>query len=270
MYRLIACDLDETLLTTEKKISSKNIAAVKKARQKGVHFVPATGRGFVSIQNTLEKLELLDKKNEYVISFNGGAITENKENLLIDSNLMSFQLIKKLFQVGTKYSVCIHIYTLNKLYVYLLNDPEEEYLNRTMRYKQLNTPSIDFLQQAPLTKILFMNLEKSYLEQIERSLAPDLKSKVDISYSSNRYIEFNPKGVNKGAALLKLASFLKIAPEETIAIGDNSNDATMLLAAGLGVSVQNGIREIKASADYICENNHDQDAVAEVIEKFVL
>ena len=80
MYKLITCDLDETLLNDEHNISKENLQAIKAASKLGVKFVPTTGRGYNSVRNTLEKLGLADQEQEYVISYNGGAITENKEN----------------------------------------------------------------------------------------------------------------------------------------------------------------------------------------------
>ena len=91
-----------------------------------------------------------------------------------------------------------------------------------------------------------------------------------MSFSSNRYIEFNHKGVNKGAGLRFIAHMLGVKPEETIAIGDNFNDLSMIQAAGLGVGVQNTIKDMKPLCGYITEATIDEGAVAEVIEKFIL
>ena len=82
MYKIIACDLDETLLSDDRTISKENIEAIQKAKELGVKFVPATGRGFNTVGGTLKDLGLYDLENEYVISYNGGAITENKYFLL--------------------------------------------------------------------------------------------------------------------------------------------------------------------------------------------
>ena len=83
MYKLIASDMDETLLNDHHEICQRNIDLILKAKEKGVKFVPATGRGFMSIQNDLKTLGLYDEADEYVISFNGGALTENKNNRLM-------------------------------------------------------------------------------------------------------------------------------------------------------------------------------------------
>ena len=90
MYKIIACDLDETLLGSDRTIPERNIRAIRKARDMGLRFVPATGRGYHSVAPTLKDLDLFQKEKEYVISYNGGAITENK-----DWRLLHFQIIFK-------------------------------------------------------------------------------------------------------------------------------------------------------------------------------
>ena len=93
---------------------------------------------------------------------------------------------------------------------------------------------------------------------------------MDVSYSSNRYLEFNKKGVNKGTGLQHLASILDIDIKDTIAIGDNYNDLSMIQAAGLGVGVANTVEEMKPLCDVITEHTCEEDGVAEVIYKYAL
>src|SRR5699024_12049066 len=83
IYKIIACDLDETLLSADTHVSVENREAIQKAVAHGVKFVPATGRGYVSVQNTLKEIGLEQAANEYVISFNGASITENKNNRVL-------------------------------------------------------------------------------------------------------------------------------------------------------------------------------------------
>ena len=98
----------------------------------------------------------------------------------------------------------------------------------------------------------------------------ELHDVLEISYSSNRYIEFNPKGVNKGAALRTLADHLSIPMNETIAIGDNINDLAMIREAELGIAVANAVPTRKEAAQHTTIEDHEQSAVAEVIETFIL
>ena len=73
VIRLVACDLDETLLCMDRTITERNKAAIRELRKRGIHFVPCSGRGYASIDVTLKELGLYDEQDEYVISFNGGA-----------------------------------------------------------------------------------------------------------------------------------------------------------------------------------------------------
>jgi hypothetical protein len=269
MYKIIACDLDETLLNDDRQISKENKEAILKAKDLGVKFVVATGRGFHTVGETLKELELFDLENEYVISFNGGAITENKNNKLLHFEGISFELANNLFNRGLNYNVCIHIYTKDNVYIYNYSQEEKDYIAKRMNVTELLDTHIDFLRNEEIVKVLYMNTDYSYLNKIEKELS-DITQDVDVSYSSNRYIEFNHKGVNKGAGLISLANLLNVDMKDTIAIGDNFNDLSMIKVAGLGVGVLNSIEGIKKDCDYITNTTCNESAVAEVINKFIL
>jgi len=114
-----------------------------------------------------------------------------------------------------------------------------------------------------------MNMDRDYREQINEDLK-DITQDSEVTYSSNRYIEFNDKGVDKGAGLTFLTDHLDIDLSETIAIGDNFNDQPMLEAVGLSVGVANMVPDLKDDMDYITEATHEEDAIHEVIDKFIL
>jgi hydroxymethylpyrimidine pyrophosphatase-like HAD family hydrolase len=153
--------------------------------------------------------------------------------------------------------------------VYNFVQSEKDYLTGRMEVTEIFDDNIDFLKGQEIVKALYMNTDRAYLEQIAEDFK-DITQDVDVSYSSNRYIEFNHRGVNKGAGLISLAKLLGVKPEETIAIGDNYNDLSMIRAAGLGVGVQNTVEGMKKDCDYITDATCDESAVAEVIQKFVL
>jgi hypothetical protein len=269
MYKIIACDLDETLIRTDRKISDEDKEAIKKANKQGVKFVLATGRGFNSVQGTLKELGLYDLEDEYVISYNGGAITENKGNRLLHFEGIPFELAEQFYKRGLDYDVCIHIYTKDMVYAYNYVQEEIEYLAGRQEVTEIFDRNIDFLKGQDIVKALYMNTDFAYLKKIENDLK-DITRNIDVSFSSNRYIEFNHQGVNKGQGLLSLAELLGVKREETIAIGDNYNDLSMIKAAGLGVGVQNAVEGMKKDCDYITKATCNENAVAEVINKFVL
>lgn len=269
MYRLIACDLDETLLDKGRHVSEKTRETIKKAETNGLVFAPATGRGFYSIKQTLEELDAANKAAHYMIGFNGGVVVENQGPTIIKDFPMNFETLARLFEFGSNYEVAIHLYTFDQTYVYHSNPDEDAYLLTIPHEKRLDD-DFGFLKDQTCYKALFQNLDRSYLEKIEKEMPLDLRESLEISYSSNRYIEFNPKGVNKGIALQTLAEHLAIPMNETIAIGDNTNDLAMIHAAELGIAVANAVPAVKEAAQHTTNANHEQSAVAEVIESFIL
>lgn len=269
MYKIIACDLDETLIQKDRTISKENIEAIKKATELGVKFVPATGRGFNTVYGTLKELGLYDKENEYVISYNGGAVTENKGDRLLHFEGISFELASELYKRGLNYDVCIHVYTKDMVYAYNYLQEEIDYLAGRMEVTEIFDDNIDFLKGQDIVKCLYMNTDYAYLNRIEEELK-DITTDIDVSYSSNRYIEFNHQGVNKGAGLASLAKLLGVDIKDTIAIGDNFNDLSMIEVAGLGAGVANTIESMKPQCDVITKATCDESAVAEIINKYIL
>lgn len=269
MYKIIVSDLDETLLNDDKKVSIKNRELINKAREMGVKFVPASGRGYASIQGTLEELGLKDMEDEYTISFNSGVITENKDNKILSLDGLDYERVNELFKKGLEFEdLCIHIYTKDKVYVFNFLEEEKKYLDGRMEVIEFTEPNIEFLKNEDIIKILFMNTDHNYL----KSIAKEIKNPEDleISYSANRYLEFNKKGVNKGSGLKKLTQLLGVDIKDTIAIGDNFNDLSMLELAGLSIGVNNMVDSLKDKVNYITQATNNEDAVAEVIEKFIL
>ena len=269
MYKIIVSDLDETLLNSSKSVSEQDKAAIRAVREMGVRFVPASGRGYRSMDKTLKELGLYGRAGEYVVSFNGGAITENRGNRLLHFQGIPFSTAEELYRRGFGYDVCIHVYTIDTVYVYNFTQSEKAFLRGRMEVVEVQDRNLDFLRGQDIVKCLYMNTDHAYLEQIARDLS-GITGDMDVSYSSNRYLEFNQKGVNKGSGLRKLAELLGVDMKDTIAIGDNYNDLTMIQAAGLGVGVGNTVEELKPLCDYVTAADCDHSAVAEVLHKFVL
>lgn len=269
MYQLIACDMDETLLNDDAHVPAVNIQAIKEAEKLGVKFVPTTGRGFHDIEPTLRELDLLDKANQYVISYNGGCITENKNNRILKFKGLSFEKATQLYKLGLNYDVCIHVYTKDMLYMYNADEDEINYSKSRHEFKLIDNQDLDFLKGQDIAKVLYANTDMDYLHQVAEKIA-NYTDDLDVSYSSNRYLEFNAAGVNKGEGLKNLAQELNIDLENTIAIGDNFNDLPMIKVAGLGIGVANTNPDMKKFCDAIMTKNNNEGAVAEAIEKYIL
>lgn len=270
MYKLVTCDMDETLLNDNREITAKTVAAIKKASAQGVYFVPNTGRNFLTIQDNLETLGLKQQANQYVISFNGGAIVENAGLKVLATQALSYEVAEKLWQLGMEHNYCIHVYTVDKLYIWNPTQTDKDYLTGRVSGWELPEGDLSFLKTTPIVKVLFEVLDEQERLKLQTKIASEIDDQLNITFSSDRYIEFNDQAATKGKAVLKLAKMLGIKREEVIAIGDNGNDMSMIEDSGLGVSMANGREFLKEKAQYVTQNDNNHDGVAEVIEKFIL
>jgi Cof subfamily protein (haloacid dehalogenase superfamily) len=271
MIKLIVSDLDETLVGPDGKVSEKNIEAIKKATQKGVKFVPNTGRGFESVQPLLETLGLKGKANEFVISYNGGAIVENQNFNVIQTNALSFEQASQIFAITSKHlEYSTHIYTLNDVYIFNEVEADNEYMqSRGVRTTKFDYSNLEKLKDEPIFKIITMNADLKKRQAIKEEVIKNVDFEVNATFSSDRYTEFNLNGVDKGKATLELGRHLGIKKEEIMALGDNNNDVAMLKSVGLPVVVSNANETAMDVAKFITRGNYTS-GVAEAINKFVL
>ncbi|TXJ88136.1 Cof-type HAD-IIB family hydrolase [Lactobacillus delbrueckii subsp. bulgaricus] len=271
MIKLIASDLDETLLGPGSRVVEENLRAIKKCQELGIKFVPATGRGFYSLRQTLEELGQADQAGQYTICYNGGAVFENKGPRLISFTEMDGDLVEEIFKRGQELGLGMHIYTEDQVYGYQLTQEEIDFCQGRADFAALPGGDLTALRAsgARFAKILYVDTDFPRLKKLRKDLA-DFEKVSEMSFSSNRYLEFNPPKVNKGTGLKKLCQELGYQLDETMAIGDSFNDLAMIKAAGTGVGVANVSPEMRADCDKITEKTFDQGAVAEAIGRWVL
>lgn len=273
MYKMIVCDLDETLMNDDGTLSEKNAAAIQAATKKGVYFVANSGRSYTSFQDNLAQMHLRDQPDQYSISYNGGLILENAGNRPIAVNAMPFELARAIFEVGAADpEAATHIYTQDQLFIYHSTADDSAYLtNRGAEFTPVTSADFNQFKSLNVMKIIMalptVEKRQAMRAAVEAVVDP---AQLAVTFSSGRYVEFNQAGVDKGSAAVQLGQLLGIKPAEIIAAGDNSNDLPMLRAVGLPVSVANGIDDVKAAAKYVTEADNNHDAIAEIINKFVL
>lgn len=274
VYKMLVSDLDETLLNDDGTVHADNLAAIKTAVAHGFKFVPNTGRSFNSVQALLKTLGLYDQAGQYVISYNGAAIVENKDNQVLLTRGMDRELAAQIFRAGlVNDQVDVHIYTVDTLFIYNISPTDKQYMaERGVPYELMASDDLAFLaNEQPVMKVIFEHPDQAVREQIRDAvLAAVGADAVEATFSSSRYVEFNTKGVDKGSASLLLGEKLGIQRDEIIAAGDNNNDLKMLTAVGLGVSVADGIPAVQEAAAVVTERTNNEGAIAEILEKYVL
>lgn len=268
MIKAVICDLDETLLPEDKKVSKQDLDTIEKLKEKGIYFIPATGRPFYSIYSNLEAMNLF-ADNDFSISYNGGMIHSNKDKKIVHAASLDHHLASWLFNFGHQEKVTMHVYIENETYFYHLNEEERHHCRNFPGFYERFDEDLNFLNKIPIIKILFQNLDLDYLASLEAQIPQEIKDKLEISYSSNRYLEFNPKGVSKGQAVKYLAKKLNIDPDSILSIGDNINDLSMLKVTGYSGAPQNAVAMVKEAVDYVSEKTYNEATVSDIIKHFI-
>lgn len=267
MYKLIALDMDGTLLTSDKKISDKTKEALKKAEEKGVKVVLASGRPLSGITKSLEELDLF-KGDDYVLSFNGGIVINSKTEEVVTSNLLKGSDLKKIYEISKELDINIHAFSLKEG---LITPKMSQYTQHECDINGIEAAIKDFNEindDEDIVKVMMIDPQEK-LDSAIAKLPKDLYDKYSVFKSAPFFLEFTNKEVDKGKGLKKLGEYLGIKQEEIIACGDAGNDLSMVKYAGLGVAMENATDDVKEAADYITLSN-DEDGIAHVVNKFIL
>lgn len=266
MFKLLAIDLDGTLLRNDKTISNATYEAIQRVRQKGVKVVLATGRPIKGIGRYIEQLDLLEEE-DCSVAFNGAAVQFNKTGKLIYDQNMKIEDLKYLYKLSKELGVNIHALTLNEC----ITPKISEYSLLEAEINKIPLNVVDFDNLDPNTNIIkVMMIDKEeILSKAVSQLPEEVYEKYSVLRSEPYFLEFLNKDVNKGQGVKKLAERFDIKKEEIICIGDAGNDIHMIQYAGLGVAMENAMKEVKKVANYITLTN-EEDGVAHIIEKFIL
>ncbi len=257
--KLIASDLDGTLLDSSAALSDQNKDAVAKIVKNGTLFVPCTGRALYEITKEVRDLEGV----RYLITSNGAKITDKVTGNSIDT-LICKEDFKKIFEIMRAYAVCITIHHDGVSYVdeNLITEEKMSYFNISEYYKghlrktNAKMPFFNdyFEQEREVEMVCGFFKHENELRECQEKLSkiPSLF----VTASASGSIEILSAKATKGNALIKLSQDLLIDIKDVVAVGDSPNDLTMIRVAGLGIATANAKDEVKAQADrIICSNN---------------
>ncbi len=261
--RLVATDLDGTLVTGGHVIPERNAQAIREARRRGVHIVLASGRMHHSTAAFAERLGLGD---EPIISYNGAMVKTAETGQLLLHDPLPAKLADELLAYAISKQLQIHYYLNDVMYVTRASHWAVSYYERT---GSVPVPMGDVRKLAggEPTKILVLGPA----DQAERLLAEGQRlyeGRVYVTRSLPEYVEYLNTTASKGRALRFVAQHLGIPLEATMACGDMINDQPMVEVAGVGVAMAHSPAPVRAVADYVA--GEGTEGVAEAIEKFVL
>lgn len=241
IIKLVALDMDGTLLTKNHEVSVANQEMIAKAQAQGITVMLCTGRWIGFCESYAEELRL----NTYFITVNGGEIWTAKKEL-IERHELGPKTIESMWHLGNKIGVNMWM------------------TSTTNNYTNSNRPE-DFTAYKWL-KIGYSTEDHEKLATIKEELKTYEGLELTNSLPTN--IEVNPLGVNKASALVRVCKELGITMDEVMAVGDSMNDIKMIEQAGIGVAMGNAQEKVKAAADVITDANYE-DGVATAIERIL-
>ena len=265
MYKLIAVDMDGTLLREDKTISDRTKEAIRKAGEKGVKVVLASGRPIDGLERYLKELNLLSE-DDYVMSFNGSLLQNVKTREVIAKNILQGSDLKRLHALSKEIGLNIHAFTKAGCVTPVMN----EYTKLEGSINGIEVYEIDYdeiEEDEDVIKVMMID-PPEVLDAAMVHIPESFYNEYTVVKSAPFFLEFLNKQSSKGAAIKALGEHLGIKQEEIICIGDAGNDLDMIEYAGLGVAMGNAFEEVKKAADYVTYTNNE-DGVAHVIEKFI-
>lgn len=261
-YKLIAVDMDGTLLNNSGEITPKTVEAIKKATESGAIFSVSTGRPIQGVDKYNHVLEL----KAPIITYNGAMIVDSETREILFEQGLEREDAKKILELGRKYDTTMCVWSANKLYGNKLNDKIHDY-KKLSGVEPILIEDYEALLAQGITKILWYD-EKESINQWQQELQSVDFGSVTFCTSKPVFLEFFNSKVSKAVAMEKIGQIYHIDSKEMIAIGDGKNDLSMIEYAGLGVAMGNAEEVVKEAAQYITASN-EEDGIAEVIEKFI-
>ena len=279
--KLVASDLDGTLVDHNNFIPSKNLDAIKSMHNKNIDFAICTGKTYSITKDICSKCNA-----SYGIFGNGTLIVDLSTGKEIYKNLVNIEDFNSCYDIAKKNNLHVHIYT------------DDEVITEALMYMDLrnyilngskNTESINFkivsnikeyvnIHNSQIFKLIISSdkplddIKDTIVKQIPLSINHIKKKnqyKDIIINKEYEYLDITPKNIGKGYALNYLSNFLNVDTNDIMAIGDNVNDIDMLKNCGIGVTLSDSYDEIKKISTYTTENTVENSGFAEAVYKFI-
>lgn len=264
MIKMIALDLDGTLLTTDKKISTRNERVLKNLSAQGIKSVLCTGRPINAIWKYIEQLGLTGVE-DFTITFNGALVIQNPQRQILIRQGITKQQLTLLHEFGANNHLPLDVLDFQS--VYPLSDL------RPSIYQQMLNAKIDFiptdfaqLKDEPYSKAVIAS-QPDVLNRAYKELTPAMFEHYHIVRSQPKILEFLDHDMDKAVGLRALLAHYHWTFDNLMSFGDAENDLGMLQAAQVGVVMDNGLPAIKEQGTDVTLNN-DQDGVAVFLEKY--
>lgn len=262
-YRLIAADMDGTLLNDKSELTERTKNAILQVMESGALFVPATGRAMSGV----EHINAIIDRDMPFITINGAVVIMGKSRRILVDKHLEFDLAKEVYNLGVSRGMAVVVWQGEKLWV--SRDCKD-----TRAYMAISRPEIniindmDELKEAGISKVLWIDTPEN-ISRYHHEMDARYSGKLNCFPSRPIFLDFVSHEADKGKALEEIGKIYGIDRSGMIAVGDGYNDVSMIKFAGLGVAMENAPDDVKAICGHVTLSNNE-DGVAAVIEKFIL
>lgn len=267
MKKLIAVDVDGTLVNSNGQITARTREALIAATKAGHEVMIVSGRATSGLRHQAKTLAF-DKYGGVLSSFNGGELFDFKEKKVLASHKMDYDLAKEILEFSKDLDLELMIFDGDKI---LTDRPDGYYVKRESEIIDMDIKPIKNLKNgldfAP-NKFLFAQ-DPDKIDKPAQKLMKKFGDVTEQVKSSRFYYEVMPKGLSKGSSIIEACKIFGIDIKDTIVFGDEMNDISMFEVAGTGVAMGNAVESIKNIADYVTKSNNE-DGIAYYLENFVL
>ncbi|MCC5895566.1 MAG: HAD family phosphatase [Alkalibacterium sp.] len=266
--KLVAIDLDGTLLNSDHQVSEENKRAIQKAKEQGVKIVLVTGRPLKGMLSILEECNLTEE-GDIGLTYNGGLVQWTRTGETLSQITLPKEDVVDVYKLSQDLELPCNFIDLDT--VYEPAHPKDKPSQYAKHMKALPFVPIDMTNlpgELPINKIV-MCWHQEELDEKIKDIPEPYHERYTIMKSRDNLLEVLPKSVDKGKGLIQLSDLLGIGLDEMMAIGDQENDLAMVQTAGTGVAMANATQLVKDAAQVITKSN-DEHGVGYAIEQYVL
>ena len=259
--KIFFTDMDDTLLNSEKQVTKENMDAISEALAAGHKIVFNTGRPLSGFLPILKELGL-DREGCYAIAFNGGLIYDCAAKKTLYRRTIPLEYARVIFEKTAGGRPLLPHLLRRPLFSAAMRVEETRIYTQAIHIPVVEDPLLpEHLAKEPCKMIVIDLHDRAKMDAYRAAMEPWAKGKISMFYSSPHYLEHVPEHVSKGHAVKKLCELLQIPLANTVAAGDQENDISMIEAAAVGAAMKNATDAVKASADYITENDCNHSGV---------
>lgn len=267
--KMIALDLDDTLLNSELTITDDTVLALQNAAKRGIYIIPCSGRADSAILPFVRKLDTAGSEyGRYIIAMNGSSIFDLHKRVQIYENHVEGSLLNEIYLEAKKRNLPSQVYDSETIFA----SEDNKWTQIDASLCKLKLSFVDdfgkFVQKG-FSKMVIPG-DPAELQKFQSYLKETIGGRAVIFTSKPYFLEIMPPNAGKGEALEWLSSKLNIPVSKTMAFGDSMNDESMIIKAGYGVAMSNGIDYIKEKADFITRKSNQEDGIADFVNNFVL